>query len=143
VSTNALLPRIERKGISIESYCLSYTAVLLIFLPCGSVPLVVTVRVLLSGDTTMRPLVVILPPFLTFNPNVRSSTFVYDRVSDRAGRLLMRALGVAGGMATGDSGSNLSSAGWRHDAVHPQVFHQLAVVIGDVPHRSGQSRESV
>src|SRR5256886_4315268 len=35
-------------------HCLSYTAVLLNFLPCGSVPLVVTVRLLPSADTTTR-----------------------------------------------------------------------------------------
>lgn len=38
-------------------YCLSYTAVLLTSLPFESVPLVVTVRILPSADTTMRPLV--------------------------------------------------------------------------------------
>src|SRR5579864_7971848 len=62
-------------------YCLSYTAVLWNFLPFESVPLVVTVRVLPSAETAMRPEVVTLPPFLTFNPSVRSSIFLYDRVS--------------------------------------------------------------
>src|SRR5437899_5613817 len=62
-------------------HCLSYTAVLLNFLPCGSVPLVVTVRLLPSADTAMRPLVVTLPLFLTLNPSVWSSIFVYDRMS--------------------------------------------------------------
>jgi hypothetical protein len=32
----------------------------------------------------------------------------------------------------------LFPAGGRHDTVHPHVFHQLAVVIGDVPYGSGQ-----
>src|SRR5207247_1138577 len=63
-------------------YCFSYTAVLLNFLPCESVPLVVTVRLLPSADTTTRPLVVILPPFLTLNSSVCSSIFVYDRMSE-------------------------------------------------------------
>ena len=45
-------------------YCLSYTAVLVNFLPFGSVPVMVTVRVLPSADTTARPLIVTLSPFL-------------------------------------------------------------------------------
>jgi hypothetical protein len=51
-------------------YCLSYTDVLLNFLPCGSVPLAVAVRVLPSADTTTRPVIVTLPPFLIVNVNV-------------------------------------------------------------------------
>jgi hypothetical protein len=43
---------------------LSYTEVLLNFLPCGSVPLAVAVRVLPSADTTTRPVIVTVPPFL-------------------------------------------------------------------------------
>src|SRR6266511_4602637 len=69
--TNALPSRTEREGIRVMSaprsrsgYCLSYTAVLLNFLPCESVPLVVTVRVLPSADTTIRPVTVTFPPFL-------------------------------------------------------------------------------
>ena len=45
-------------------YCFSYTATLLIFWPCGLVPVVVTVRVLPSAATTFFWLVVTLPPFL-------------------------------------------------------------------------------
>src|ERR1019366_1802074 len=63
-------------------YCLSYTVVLLNFLPCGSVPLVVTVRVLPSADTTTRPVIVTSPVFLTVNSNVRSSICLYDRESE-------------------------------------------------------------
>ena len=63
-------------------YCLSYIAVFLNFLPCGSVPLVVTVRLLPSADTTIRPLTVTLPSFLTVNARVRSSIFLYDRASE-------------------------------------------------------------
>src|SRR5438093_13706692 len=63
-------------------YCLSYTAVFLNSLPCGSVPLVVTVRLLPSADTTIRPLTVTLPSFLTVNARVRSSIFLYDRASE-------------------------------------------------------------
>src|SRR5437899_1641097 len=66
----------------LSRYCLSYTALLLIFLPFGSVPRVVTVRLLPSADTTIRPLVMSFPPFLTLSPNVRSSIFVYDRASE-------------------------------------------------------------
>lgn len=51
-------------------YCLSYTEVLLNFLPCGSVPLAETVRVLPSAETTARPLIVTFSPFLIVNPNV-------------------------------------------------------------------------
>ena len=35
-------------------YCLSYTAVLVYFLPCESVPLIVTVRLFPSAETTAR-----------------------------------------------------------------------------------------
>ena len=54
-------------------HSLSYTAVLWNFLPVGSVPLTVTVRVLPSGETVMRPLIMILPPFLAFSPSVWTS----------------------------------------------------------------------
>jgi len=55
-------------------YCLSYTAVLVYFLPFESVPVMVTVRVLPSADTTPRPLIVILSPFLLVNASVWSLT---------------------------------------------------------------------
>jgi len=48
-------------------YCLSYTAVLLTFLPFASVPLKVTVRLLPSAETTTLPLIVVFPPFLLVN----------------------------------------------------------------------------
>ena len=35
------------------------------------------------------------------------------------------------------------SAGGRDDAVHAQIFHELAVVIGDVPDFRGQGGEAV
>src|SRR5229473_5241836 len=65
-----------------DCYCLSYTETFLNFLPCGSVPLVVTVRVLPSADTKIRPLTVTFPSFLTVTSSVRSSTFLYDRASE-------------------------------------------------------------
>ena len=63
-------------------YCLSYTEIFVNFLPSESVPLVVTVRVLPSADTTIRPLSVTFPPFFAVNCNVWSSTFFNDRVSE-------------------------------------------------------------
>src|SRR5271155_1363440 len=66
----------------ILDYCFSYTSLLLILWPFSSVPLVVTVRLLPSPDTTIRPLVMTLPPFMMLNPNMRSSILVYDRASD-------------------------------------------------------------
>ena len=81
VYTNALPLRTEREGITVTSaprersrYCLSYTAIVLNFLPCGSVPRVVTVRVLPSADTAIRPVTVTFPPFLTVNAKVRALT---------------------------------------------------------------------
>src|SRR5205814_8349242 len=62
-------------------YCLSYTAVLVFFLPVESVPVKVTVRVLPSADTTPRPLIVTLSPFLFANVNVWSLTLLLERVS--------------------------------------------------------------
>ena len=44
----------------ISPHCLSYTAMLFIILPIESVPLVPTVRVLPSADTTIRPVVTTL-----------------------------------------------------------------------------------
>ena len=62
-------------------YRFSYTAVLVFFLPVKSVPVRVTVRVLPSADTTPRPLIVTLSPFLFVNVNVWSLTFLHERVS--------------------------------------------------------------
>src|ERR1022692_3328596 len=62
-------------------YCLSYTAVLVTFLPAASVLFKVTVRVLPSAETTARPLTVTLPSFLLVSDKVWSLTFVYDLVS--------------------------------------------------------------
>ena len=78
---NALPFGSERSGRA-SGYCLSYTAVLVNFLPFESVPLTVTVRLLPSADTATRRLAVTLPPFLTLNPSVWSSIFVYDRMSE-------------------------------------------------------------
>ena len=64
-----------------DSYCLSYTATFFTVLPCGSVAVVVTVRVLPSADTTIRPVRVTFPPFLLVNANVRPLTTLYDRMS--------------------------------------------------------------
>ncbi len=50
-------------------YCLSYTSVLVNFLPWASVPLEVTVRLLPSSDTTILPVVVIFVPFFTVKSN--------------------------------------------------------------------------
>ena len=46
-----------------DLYCLSYTAVLLYFLPLASVPLTATVRLLPSAATTTWAVRVTLPPF--------------------------------------------------------------------------------
>jgi hypothetical protein len=54
-------------------YCLSYTAMLMTFLPFESIPRIVTVRLFPSVDTSMRPLAVRLPPFLKLKPTARSS----------------------------------------------------------------------
>ncbi len=53
-----------------SGYCLSYTEVLLNFLPFESVPAMVTVRILPSADTTPRPVIVTLSPFLLVNVRV-------------------------------------------------------------------------
>src|SRR6266849_3442542 len=63
-------------------YCLSYTEVLWNSLPVGSVPLTVTVRLLPSAETTMRPVAIPLSPFLTVSSRVRSSIFFNDRMSE-------------------------------------------------------------
>lgn len=52
------------------SYCLSYIATFVTFLPWASVAVVVTVRDLPSFETTMRPVSVVLPPFLPVSSNV-------------------------------------------------------------------------
>ena len=49
----------------VRGYCLSYTAVFENFLPVESVPVVVIVRVFPSAATTMRPVTLTFPPFLT------------------------------------------------------------------------------
>jgi hypothetical protein len=48
----------------------------------ASTPLMVTVRLLPSADTTMRPLLMTLRPFVTLNPKMWSSTTVYERKSE-------------------------------------------------------------
>lgn len=63
-------------------YCLSYTARELTLLPAELVPLVVTVRVRPSAETTIRPVKVILRPFLAVNANVWLFIFRYERVSE-------------------------------------------------------------
>src|SRR4029077_18038134 len=65
-----------------SAHCLSYTAVLVTFFPFASVRVVVTVRLLPSAETTMRPVIVVFPPFFTLTPKVRSSIFVSDRASE-------------------------------------------------------------
>ena len=62
-------------------YCLSYTDVYFHFLPLESVPLTVTVRLLPSADTTIRPVVVTLLFFLLVSSVVRSLIVLYARVS--------------------------------------------------------------
>src|SRR5580700_5738962 len=69
-------------GAEASGYRLSYADVLVNFLPFASVPLTMTVRVLPSGETTMRPVMVTLPSFLLVNANAWSSIFVYDRASE-------------------------------------------------------------
>jgi hypothetical protein len=51
-------------------YCLSYTAVLFTFVPFASVAVVVAVRLLPSGETTIRPERVTLPSFVAVNVSV-------------------------------------------------------------------------
>jgi len=63
-------PPVQSRAEGHPGYCLSYTEVLVNFLPFGSVPLTVTVRLLPSAETTMRPLMVTLPSFLLLNANV-------------------------------------------------------------------------
>ncbi len=62
-------------------YCRSKTEVLVTVLPVESAPVAVTVRVLPSAATAMRPVMVTLPARLLANVSVRSSTRVYDRAS--------------------------------------------------------------
>ena len=50
-------------------YCLSYTVVLLNFLPWALVPRAVTVRLLPSSDATILPVVVTFVPFFTAKSN--------------------------------------------------------------------------
>src|SRR6266542_5487577 len=65
-----------------SGYCLSYTAVLLNFLPCGSVPLVVTVRLLPLADVTIRPVTVTFPPFLNVNQTIPTVPVTLARLLD-------------------------------------------------------------
>src|SRR5580700_196299 len=81
-TTSPNLPEPGSKSVPDSRYCFSYTPFLLTLWPFASVPLMVTVRLLPSPDTTIRPLVISLPPFMTLNPNIRSSILVYDRASD-------------------------------------------------------------
>ena len=53
-----------------SGYCLSYTEVLVNFLPFESLPAMVTVRVLPSAEMTPRPVIVTLSPFLLMNARV-------------------------------------------------------------------------
>ncbi|SRR6266851_1174789 len=57
-------PTLQSTKGGIACYCLSYTAVLLYFLPCASVPLIVTVRLLPSAATTTWAVRTTSPPFL-------------------------------------------------------------------------------
>src|SRR5437867_1435256 len=65
-----------------HGHCLSYTATFLYGLPSRSVPLTVTVRLLPSAETTIRPLPISLPWFIVLNSAVRSSRFLYERASE-------------------------------------------------------------
>jgi hypothetical protein len=58
----------------------SYTALLVNFFPSALVPLIVTVRLFPSAETTMRPLVLTLPAFLTLNPKCTTSSELSGRV---------------------------------------------------------------
>ena len=53
----------------VAGYCLSYTVVLLNFLPWALVPQAVTVRLLPSSDATILPVVVTFVPFFTAKSN--------------------------------------------------------------------------
>src|SRR5262249_11491894 len=63
-------------------YCLSYTTAAPVFLPFGSVVVVVTVRVLPFAEMTARPVKVTLVPCLAVNVNVWALTCLYDRESE-------------------------------------------------------------
>jgi hypothetical protein len=76
-----------------QSYCLSYAAVLVTLAPLELVPVVVTVRLFPSAATTMRPVVVILPFFLTVNANVWAPTLFSDRASEFGLRLIEEQMG--------------------------------------------------
>jgi len=62
-----------------STYCLSYTAVLVYFFPAALVPLSVSVRLLPSGETTMRPVDTTLSPFLLLTASVWSLIFFAER----------------------------------------------------------------
>jgi hypothetical protein len=67
-TTSPNLPEPGSKSVPDSRYCFSYTPFLLTLWPFASVPLMVTVRLLPSPDTTIRPLVISLPPFMTLKP---------------------------------------------------------------------------
>src|ERR1041384_84803 len=64
------------------AYCLSYTVLFLGLLPSAPASPVVTIRDLPSPDTTIRPVRVTFPSFLTVSFNTRSPIFWYDRMSE-------------------------------------------------------------
>src|SRR5262249_7885486 len=70
--------------VVIPSYhCLSYTAKFVKLPPCVSVPWVVTMLDFPSNDTTIRPVTVTFPFFLTVTSNALSSaSLLYDRMSE-------------------------------------------------------------
>src|SRR6266446_6605829 len=67
-------PPFKQRRAGLARYCLSYTAVLLTFLPAESLAVLVTVRVLPSAETETLPLIVTFPPFVAANVKVWSST---------------------------------------------------------------------
>src|SRR4051794_36595890 len=74
ISKNPTAPEGKRVGSSCEcrsSYCLSYMAVLLTFLPFASLPWVVRVRALPSFETTIFPVTTDFPSFLLSRLKVR------------------------------------------------------------------------
>ena len=100
--------------------------------PFGSIPLVVTVRVLPSAETAIFPVMVTWPPFLMVIANVWSSTFVYDRMSEvgiaghwiflaveRTGPLVVRRLAIRIRAVDGDL--DVIASGHIDDRVVPRV----------------------
>jgi hypothetical protein len=64
------LTSVAHPALESRRYCLSYTAMPVTFFPLESVPSVVTVRDLPSGERTMVPVKRTLAPFLTVNASV-------------------------------------------------------------------------